>query len=112
MTTSGRGRAVELQIDDLVVHGVAASDSDRLLKIIERELKLLFEVSAPRLSGRIDLEGGTFEISAGRNVEDIGKGVARTIWESSQVSSPPATAVEAEDVAGNPIDSQQFEEPR
>ncbi len=74
---------MKLEIDRLVVHGVSGADSERLVAVIERELRSLVSAAgAPR--GSLDLAGRVFEIPAGLGVDDVGRRVARSIWTTCQ----------------------------
>ena len=75
---------LNLEIEDLVVHGVSSSDGDRLVKVIERELERLARSGRAPVGGRLEVPGGVFEMPAGLGVDDIGRRVAESIWTSCQ----------------------------
>ena len=76
---------VDLHIGELVFHGVAAGDPDRIARATERELaRLLTDRGLPSLpaSGtHAVLEGGTIEVVPGASSEVIGVRLARAILE-------------------------------
>lgn len=76
---------IELNIDDLVLHGFAQSDRYLIGAAIERELTRLFaERGAPSLlaeSGDFSrLEGGAFEATPGAKPAAIGAQVAQAVY--------------------------------
>ncbi len=76
---------IELQIDDLVLHGFAYGDRYLIGAAIEREMTRLFaERGAPPLLARggdfSRLDGGTFEAAPGAKAETIGAQVAQKVY--------------------------------
>lgn len=76
---------VELQIEELVLHGFAPHDRSRIGEAVERELARLFAGRGvpPSLArgGEIErLYGGTFEVKPGSDVEAIGAQVAHAVY--------------------------------
>lgn len=76
---------IELNIDDLVLHGFAYGDRYLISTVIERELSRLFsERGAPPLLRRDGsfsrFDGGVFEAAPGANAEIIGIQVAQKIY--------------------------------
>ncbi len=77
--------SVELHIEELVLHGFAPGDRDRIGGAVERELaRLLAEGGLPGASshpmaiGR--LEGGAFQVAEGARPDGIGARVAAAIY--------------------------------
>jgi hypothetical protein len=77
--------AIELHIDDLVLHGFAASDRHTISAAVERELtRLIGEQGLPPAirhggeHGRLD--GGTFNLAAGAPAETIGAQIAQAVY--------------------------------
>jgi hypothetical protein len=115
MTPRGNGSGIELEIEHLVIHGVSAADSRRLVPIIERELRSMFETSRSHYGGRVELPGGTYEVPAGLDVEAIGRGVARTIWETSAGGGNPRPSQDSTSVESpyaDPNAGDQREDPK
>lgn len=84
---------LKLDIDELVVHGVSGTESRRLISMIERELETLL-AGAEAIDGRV--EGGRLgdvevEIPANLKVGDLGRRVARTIFECIRGAPVPTT---------------------
>ena len=80
-----RPRAVELHIEELVLHGFAPGDRHRIADAVERELARLFaEQGVPRAlqsgfeSPRLD--AGSFNFAPDSRAETIGAEVARAIY--------------------------------
>ena len=75
---------VELHIDELVIHGIGASDRGRIGEAVERELaRLLSERGLPMgfCGDHIDrLDGGRITISSGGSGEGIGIQIARSLY--------------------------------
>jgi hypothetical protein len=77
--------AIELHIDELVLHGFAASDRHAIGVAVERELaRLIGEQGLPPAIGRSGerwrLDGGAFNLAAGAPAEVIGTQVARVVY--------------------------------
>jgi hypothetical protein len=78
-------RAVELQIEELVLHGFAPEDGPLLGAVVERELaRLLAAEGGPPSLARggvvARLDGGAFEVAAGATADAIGAQVAQAIY--------------------------------
>lgn len=76
---------LELQINELVLHGFAACDRYRVGKALERELVRQFvEQGVPPLLSQDRetelLDGGAFNIAAGAKPEWIGAQVAHAVY--------------------------------
>jgi hypothetical protein len=77
--------AVDLHIEELVLHGFAARDRGRIAAAVESELaRLLSAGSAQALlgnpAGLESLNGGVFEVKAGAQPQDAGKQIARAVF--------------------------------
>lgn len=80
-----RPERVELYIEELVLHGFAPADRYRIGESVERELARLFSERgvSPSLaqSGEVlNLNGGTFEVEPGGEVETVGARVAQAVY--------------------------------
>ena len=82
MKTSGMVRGAKIEIDQLVVSGVSSSDAERVVAAIVRELSSLAATSGSRPHGSLMLESETYEIAAGLGTEEMGRKIARSIWNS------------------------------
>jgi hypothetical protein len=76
---------LELYIEELVLHGFAARDRDRISAALQQELTRLFTEQGipPTLTqgGQIaQLNGGTFNITAGTRPDIIGTQIAQSIY--------------------------------
>ncbi len=76
---------LEVQINELVLHGFAARDRYRIGKAIEREFTRQFVEQGvpPLLSQHREIEllnGGAFNIAAGAKPEWIGAQVAQAVY--------------------------------
>ncbi|MBD2253365.1 hypothetical protein [Nostoc parmelioides] len=76
---------IELQIEELLLHGFARKDQVRIQRAIEQELtRLLTEQGVPASLSRSQeiqqLQGGSFNVRAGMGVETIGSQVAQAIY--------------------------------
>ncbi len=77
--------AIELRIEELVLHGFAPGDRHRIGEAVERELaRLLVERGLPTgLARGADLsrhDGGSFAVAPGAGAEAIGARVARAVY--------------------------------
>lgn len=82
---------LRLEIGDLVVHGVSGNDSERLVAVIERELRSMIAAGG-KVGG---LAGGELadvvvEIPAGLETGEVGKRVARSIWDTCRGTGAPS----------------------
>jgi hypothetical protein len=78
-------RAIELHIDELVLHGFAHGDRHRIAEGLERELtRLLTERGVPLTAAHnaeiANMDAGKFETHADSNADDIGARVARAVF--------------------------------
>lgn len=79
---------VDLHIEELVLHGFAARDRNRIAREVERELtRLISERKLPgsrenRAFERID--GGVFQVRAGAKPEAAGTQIAHAIYRGLQ----------------------------
>jgi hypothetical protein len=76
---------INLHIDELVLHGFAASERYRIAEALEHELKRLLSDQGIPSALHADqeiahLHGGTFEVSSNAKAEMIGIQVARAIY--------------------------------
>lgn len=76
---------LELQIEELVLHGFARKDQVRIQRAIAQELTRLFtEQGVPNSLSHSQeiqqLQGGSFNVKAGMGVEAIGSQVAQAIY--------------------------------
>lgn len=76
---------IELQIEELVLHGFARKDQGRIQRAIEQELTRLFtEQGVPASLSRSQkiqqLQGGSFNVRVGMGFEAIGSQVAQGIY--------------------------------
>jgi hypothetical protein len=83
---SSSGHAVELRIEELVLHGFPAGDRYRIGEALERELaRLLTGQGAPpsiAQGGELArLDGGAFELQPDADAETIGAQLAIAIYE-------------------------------
>jgi hypothetical protein len=80
-----RWSAVELRIDELVLHGFAPANRHHVGAAVERELaRLLAEQALPSRIGHsadlASLDGGSIELPAGTPAETIGVRIAQAIY--------------------------------
>jgi hypothetical protein len=80
-----RPSSIGLHIDELVLHGFAASDRHAIGAAVERELaRLIGEQGLPPAIGqsgeRWRLDGGAFNLAAGAPAQVIGTQVARAVY--------------------------------
>lgn len=80
-----RPRQIELQIDELILHGFEVRDPQRVGLALQNELQRLFaeqgvpslleqKVAAPRL------DGGAFHLTAGSGADAIGAQIAHSVY--------------------------------
>ena len=77
-----------LQIEELVLHGLAPADRYRIADAFERELgRLLGDRGVPEewaVEGRAavgSVDGGSFQIPAGAGPEGVGAGIAEALYD-------------------------------
>lgn len=76
---------IELQIEELVLHGFAPGDRYRIGEAVEREMTRLFaeQGTPPSLPQRGEiarLNGGAFEVKPGSGAEAIGVQVGQAVY--------------------------------
>jgi hypothetical protein len=86
---------VELDIDELVLHGFAPGDGDQIGAAIRRELARLFaEQGLPAglgTGGAVPrLDGGGFQVAAGATTDIIGAQVAQAVYGGLAQAAHPA----------------------
>ncbi len=79
--------SVEIEIEELVLHGFSPADRLRIGAALEGELtRLLGESGIPpelaRVSGIERMDGGQLEPSAGASAQDLGAGIAHAVYGS------------------------------
>lgn len=85
-----RGRnSVKVHIDELVLHGFAASDRYRIAQAVERELTRLIDEGGPpgwRQNPPVldRMVGGTFHVKAGAKPQAAGTEIAQAVFRSLQ----------------------------
>ncbi len=83
---AGRAQpSIEIQIEELVLHGFASSDRYRIGEAVERELaRLLIGQGVPgwlSRGGEVErLDGGTFEVPPGCKAGTVGAQVAQAVY--------------------------------
>jgi hypothetical protein len=77
--------ALDLRIDELVLHGFAPSDRDALAAAVERELtRLLADEGLPAglpSTERFRVDGGAFTVRDGAGPDAVGAQVARAVYQ-------------------------------
>ena len=78
-------KRIEVNIDELVLHGFAPRDRHRIKAAVERELgRLLGEQGAPAALTQshelATLDGGTVEVAPGSPADAVGTQVARALY--------------------------------
>ena len=76
---------LEMEIEDLVLHGFPGMDKDRIARAVQMELeRLITEGGVPaslQEGGDIArLEGGSFQVAPDLSAEEVGAQVARAIY--------------------------------
>jgi len=76
---------IELNIEELVLHGFSPGDRHRIGEAVERELtRLLADRGVPESleTGRevASVDGGAFEVAPGSKTEVVGAQVARAVY--------------------------------
>ncbi len=92
---SKRPRVIEVQIEELVLHGFAATDRHLVADAVERELHRLFSEQPLPARWQTDtefdhLDAGGFTMPIEAPAEQIGTNLARTL--SSRLAAPAAVA--------------------
>jgi hypothetical protein len=96
--SSGAKRdAVKVHIDELVLHGLAPADRQRIAAAVERELaQLMAEGRAPQWRQNppeLDrISGGVFQVNAGAKPQTAGTEIARAIFRTLRRQSLVAAA--------------------
>jgi hypothetical protein len=80
--TAGR---IELNIEELVLHGFLPGDRYRIGEAVERELsRMLTDRGVPQSLERdgevASVDGGAINLTAGTTAEDVGAQVARAVY--------------------------------
>jgi hypothetical protein len=83
-------RAVEVQIEELVLHGFAPSDRHAIAQAVQRELEQLIgqgqlPVSHGNPVALKQIDAGTFQVKAGSNAENNGAQIARSVFRSMRL---------------------------
>ena len=76
---------IELNIDELVLHGFAPGDRYRIVEAVEQELtRLLADKGVPQSlerGGEIGhVDGGAFEVAQGSRAQVVGAQVAKAVY--------------------------------
>ena len=76
---------IELNIEELVLHGFAPGDRHRIGEAVEQELtRLLADRGVPQSlerGGKIaNMDGGAFEVAQGSRAQVVGVQVARAVY--------------------------------
>ena len=76
---------IELNIDELVLHGFAPGDRHRIGEAVERELtRLLTDRGVPQSLERggeiASMDGGAFEVAPGSRAQVVGAQVAKAVY--------------------------------
>ncbi len=76
---------IELEIDELVLHGFGAIDRDQIGLAVQQELsRLLADGGVPGALGQggevSRLDGGMFNVTAGAKAEVVGTQIAQSIY--------------------------------
>ena len=92
--TQRRDYAINLHIDELVLHNFAPGDRYAIAAALERELTRLFAAEGvpPELaqtSGAARLDGGSFNVPPGAPPAVIGAHLARTVYQN--LAGPSST---------------------
>jgi len=85
---------MRIEIENLVVHGVAAADGERLARGIERELEALLGAGRVAVASSVSLPGGVFDIARGLGVDETARRVAEAICASCASAAGPSPAVD------------------
>ena len=78
-------RRIEVDIEELVLHGFSPGDRYRIGEAVERELtRLLADRDVPQsleCGGEIaNIDGGAFEVAQGSRAEAVGAQVAKAVY--------------------------------
>jgi hypothetical protein len=78
--------SIELHIERLVLHDIAAGDASTVRAVVERELARLFAESGvpdrlARGGARARLNGGAFDVAPRDGIDAIGAQVARAVYD-------------------------------
>ena len=79
-------RRIELEIEQLVLHGFSPADRDRIGEALRTELaRQLTEHGAPKSlerGGRISqLDAGSFDVTPGSRADTVGNQVAQSVYQ-------------------------------
>jgi hypothetical protein len=78
----GRGRAIEVEIRQLVLHGFNQADRQPIAEAIERELRTLLADNSLSIETSFEVRrvnGGSFQMEANARHESSGTNIARAI---------------------------------
>ena len=86
---------IDIQIDELVLHGFSATDAPHIQAAVERELSRLFSTQRlPGLSAPADvsrLNAGSFSHPPQASADSIGSQIAQSIFTGITHETGPAT---------------------
>jgi hypothetical protein len=83
--TQRESYAINLHIDELVLHNFAPSDPHAIAMALERELTQLFSAEGvppdlTEIDGTSRLDGGSFNVQRGAAPDDVGAHLARAVY--------------------------------
>ena len=98
-------RAVEVRIDELILHGFAARDSHAIADAVQVELAKLMQAGALPARSQKELafkriDGGAFQIKSGSKTENSGTQIARSVFRGLRKQMRGAVAGQAIQAAG------------
>lgn len=78
-------RRIEVDIEELVLHGFKSGDRYRIGEAVEQELARMFAdegIPEPLEGGRevVSMDGGMFEVAEGSRAEVVGAQVAKAVY--------------------------------
>jgi hypothetical protein len=74
------GRQIEVEIEELVLHGFDPGDRCKIADALQSELTASLADWQPAAARTIaHLDGGSFELAAGAGAAAVGRGVARQV---------------------------------
>ncbi|HKT12486.1 MAG TPA: hypothetical protein VJW77_11745 [Terriglobia bacterium] len=86
------GRRINVRIEELVLHGFAATDRHRIARAVQQELaRQLRQGGVPESAGNpsapTSIDGGAFHVPAGAAPGTIGAGIGASIYRGLQGQS-------------------------
>jgi len=104
-TANRNPHSITLHIDELILHGFAASDRHGISESIERELGRLLEQKnfSPLPADDIDIEqidGGSFQLQSGSRAAVTGAHIASAVYSAASSAIDPAAYPAAAPVPG------------